>query len=55
MRLCLKTKQWCTTFVNDVYAYYLTAVKNGQMSGSQALQQQGARDSICAIAAAKGA
>lgn len=42
------------SFVNDVYAYYLTAVRNGQMSGGQFPTTAAARDSICAIARAQG-
>ncbi|WPU97005.1 hypothetical protein SNE25_15900 [Mucilaginibacter sabulilitoris] len=40
------------SFVNDVYAYYLTGAKNGQISGSQFPTTAAARDSICAIARA---
>ncbi len=40
--------------VNDVYAYYLTATKNSQMSGYQFPTTAAARDSICAIARQNG-
>ncbi|HMG07520.1 MAG TPA: hypothetical protein VK609_03370 [Mucilaginibacter sp.] len=40
------------SFVNDVYAYYLTGAKNGQINGSQFPTTAAARDSICAIARA---
>lgn len=49
-----KAMVYYLSFVNDVYAYYLTAVKNGQMSGNQFPTTAGARDSICAIARAQG-
>lgn len=42
------------SFVNDVYAYYLTAAKEGYMSGSQFPTTAAARDSICAYARAHG-
>lgn len=43
------------SFVNDVYAYYLTGTRNGQLPGGQFPTTAGARDSICAIARANGA
>jgi len=42
------------TMVNDVYAYFLSGSKNNLMSGYQFPTTTGARDSICAIARAKG-
>jgi hypothetical protein len=42
------------SFVNDVYAYYLTGTRNGQLPGGQFPTTAGARDSICAIARANG-
>jgi hypothetical protein len=42
------------SFVNDVYAYYLTGTRNGQLNSSQFPTTAGARDSICAIARANG-
>ncbi|WP_118973290.1 hypothetical protein [Taibaiella koreensis] len=40
------------SFVNDVYAYYLTGVSNGQLNGARFPTTAGARDSICAFARA---
>jgi len=42
------------SFVNDVYAYYLTGAKAGQLNSSQFPTTAGARDSICAVARAHG-
>jgi hypothetical protein len=40
------------SFVNDVYAFYLTGTRNGQLSSGQFPTTAGARDSICAVARA---
>lgn len=42
------------TMVNDMYAYFLTAVKDGYMTGSQFPTTTSARDSILAYARQKG-
>jgi hypothetical protein len=42
------------TMVNDVYAYFLTASKEGKMSNQQFPTTAAARDSICAFARSKG-
>jgi hypothetical protein len=42
------------TMVNDMYAYFLSAVKNGYMSGKQFPTTASARDSILAYARKKG-
>jgi hypothetical protein len=43
------------SFVNDVYAYYLTGAKSGQLDSTRFPTTAGARDSICAVARANGA
>jgi hypothetical protein len=40
------------SFVNDVYAWYLTGVKNGKLNGSRFPTTAAERDQICAIARA---
>lgn len=42
------------SFVNDVYAYFLTATREGYMANGQFPTTAGARDSICAFARAHG-
>jgi hypothetical protein len=42
------------TMVNDVYAYYMLAAKQGKMDISHFPTTAGARDSICAFAKSKG-
>ena len=42
------------TMVNDVFAFYLSGAKNGQISGLQFPTTAAQRDSICAIARANG-
>lgn len=43
------------SMVNDVYAYYLSAAKEGQISGAEFPTTAQQRDSICAIARINGA
>lgn len=42
------------TMVNDVFAFYLSGAKNGNISGAQFPTTAAQRDSICAIARANG-